>query len=167
MSLQRAAAAVLDDNARQLASHGLRVRRLPMPDITSLTRWDYYGKVLGDTDRQQRVEVMAKEAEVPAQRIREKLESQNAYTYRTYLNSVLLVTRPSTGNVSADTSPSAVRRVMLVPRYPDLPDGLEGRIESAYRQAYGDDLEIVFIDAESLAHGNGSLRCIVCPIPEG
>ena len=160
ISLQRAAARALDENATQLERQGLKVHRLPMPDITKLTRWDYFGYALGNDERERRVAAMAKDAELPAEKIRDKLREKFTYAYRTFLNSVLVT--PSNG--SQKEKPT--RRVLIVPRYADASArDLEARVESGYREAYGEELEIVFVEAEALAHGNGSLRCIVCPIP--
>lgn len=156
IGLQRAAARALDENAAQLAEQGLRVDRIAMPNITKITKWDYYDRALGDAEFAQRVAAMAKDAELPVERIREKLETTFTYTYRTYLNSVLIVTPLAGANPA--------RRVLIVPRYAEAAE-LEAGIEVDYRQAYEGDLELVFVDAETLAHANGSLRCIVCPIP--
>ena len=116
------------------------------------------GEVSGGLER--RVAAMAKDAELPAEKIRDKLREKFTYAYRTFLNSVLVT--PSNG--SQKEKPT--RRVLIVPRYADASArDLEARVESGYREAYGEELEIVFVEAEALAHGNGSLRCIVCPIP--
>ncbi len=151
-SLQRAAALALDENAVQLEKHGLRVTRLPMPDIAQMTKWDYFGRIFSEQERDQRIRELATSSETTEERIREKLRERQMYVYRTYLNSILLVTPP--------------RRLLLVPRYPSLvPAEIEELAVAAYRDAYGPDIEIVLIDAEALAHANGSLRCIACPIP--
>lgn len=158
-SLQNAAGRLLDDNAEMLASHGLKVQRMPMPAITRLSRWDFFGLVLGNAERELRVAVMAKDEELPADKIQAKLQSKFVYTYRTYLNSVLL----ASGSGSAERS---AKRVLIAPRYPTgNASQMESLVVEGYRAAYGDDLEVAFVDAESLAHANGSLRCVMCAIP--
>jgi agmatine/peptidylarginine deiminase len=160
-SLQRAAAQALDQNAADLAQLGLRVIRVPMPDITRITRWDYLGRVFSDQEREQRVRELAVSSELPEESIREKLRERPTYVYRTYLNSILLASG-ARGDVRQPD-----RRVLILPHYPSaVPDDVLERARSAYREAYGDDVPIALVDAESLAHANGSLRCIACPVPE-
>ena len=58
--------------------------------------------------------------------------------------------------------------LLLVPRVRAASaEALESQVERAYRDAYGASLEVVFVRAETLAHANGSLRCIACPVPDG
>jgi agmatine/peptidylarginine deiminase len=153
-SLQRAAAEALDANAERLAALGLRVARMPMPDIGRITRWDYFGRIFSDSERDERIRQLAAESEVDEEQIRGKLRQRQVYVYRTFLNSILLVSK------------TGARKLLLVPHYPGVvPAEMEEQALAAYRDAYGEDIEIALIDAESLAHGNGSLRCIACPVP--
>jgi hypothetical protein len=161
--LQRAAAKSLDENASQLARFGLRVIRVPMPPIQQITRWDYFERVYSKAGREQRVADSAKSAQIPVEAVREKLKSTFVYVYRTFLNSVLLASdRPARD----PSEKSRAGRLLIIPRYAGpVPAELEKRTEAAYRDAYGSDSEIVFVDSETLAYANGSLRCIVCAMP--
>lgn len=159
-SLQRAAAEALDENAKQLAAAGLRVIRLPMPDIAGMTKWDYFGRVFSEQERERRVQELAASAETTTDAIREKLRQRQTYVYRTYLNSILIVSPTASAAGPKTNSP-----LLIVPRYAGTASEHEQRALAVYREAYGADITIISIDAEYLAHANGSLRCIACPIP--
>ena len=76
------------------------------------------------------------------------------YVYRTFLNSILLVSGSPGG------------KLLIVPSFPAAVNAeIQEQAIAAYREAYGSDVEIAAVDAESLAHANGSLRCIACPVP--
>ena len=163
-SLQRAAARALDENTAQLVGQGLQVVRVPMPDIQRITKWDYYGHVFSEEDRRKRAEDLAEGAQVAPEEIRERLASTYAYVYRTYLNSVLLVS----GSAAAAIQTSKEKRLLIVPRYGStVPSELEAKVARAYREAYGGNTEIVFVEAETLAYANGSVRCIMSVVPAG
>jgi agmatine/peptidylarginine deiminase len=154
-ALQRAAAQALDENTRQLEGAGMTVIRLPMPDIARISKWEYFGRVLSEEERQRRVTELSASTETPEDKIRDKLRERPVYVYRTFLNSILLASGNSSG------------KLLIVPSFPNaVRDEVHDQAMAAYRQAYGAEIEIALIDAESLAHANGSLRCIACPIPE-
>lgn len=164
-SLQRAAARALEENAVQLAGYGLRVVRAPMPDIQQITKWDYYGHVFSEQDRRKRAESLAEGAQVSPEEVRERLASTYAYVYRTYLNSVLLAWVPLG---EEGTQRPKEKRLLIVPRYGSaVRSELEPEVERAYREAYGKNTQLVFVDAETLAYANGSVRCIMSVVPAG
>jgi len=168
-SLRRAAADALDENADYLEQHGLRVVRVPMPDVERITKWDYFGRVFSLENRRKRLEDLAEGAQVSPELMQEKLTSTYAYTFRSYLNSILIVTAEARAAAAGDAPGArATSRLLIVPRVgePGLED-VEHQVEAAYREAYGEPLEVVFVPAETLAHTNGSLRCIMCPVPDG
>ena len=158
-SLQRAAASTLDENARYLEELGLRVIRMPMPDIAKITKWDYYGRIFSEVERQQHVAATAAGAETSEDMIHQQLQTQFAYIYRSCLNSILLVS----DNVKSGDS---TKSLLIVPRYEGrLDQEFEARVASVYREAYGSDIDLTFVDAEPIAHSNGALHCIVSSIP--
>jgi hypothetical protein len=134
-----------------------------MPPIQQITRWDYFERVYSKAGRDQRVADLAKNAQIPVETVREKLKANHVYVYRTFLNSVLLASDHRAPEPSK--RPSA-GRLLILPRYGGaVPGEMERQAEAAHREAYGSEMEIVFVDAETLAFANGSLRCVVCAIP--
>jgi agmatine/peptidylarginine deiminase len=163
--LQRAARQTLDANAVDLERLGLLVIRIPMPDITTITRMKWYQHVFPTMREDEWLCLLAKEEKITPEVLRAKLEREDVYIYRTFVNSLSLV----------DTGAARQSRhlQLLVPTYSGLPEALlkEARAayESAYRQAENDGisqtLDVAFVNADVLAPANGSLRCICCTIP--
>ena len=159
--LQRAARRALSENAARLERRGLQVIRVPMPDISRLSKWDYYGHVF-PTDRDRRLKELAEGARISANVMKKRLESESVYVYRTYLNSLLLVAPVEPAGMQEEIG----RRLLIVPSYAELTTEVARKqVETAYRRGYGEDVEFVFVNAENLAHANGSLRCIMTTVP--
>ncbi len=157
--LQRAAQIAMDHNAQLLESLGMRVVRVPMPDIHRLSKWEYYGRVLTTAERDEFVVQLAKTAEIPPEEQIAKLEVESVYCYRSCVNGLFLQSKGNGGGNS--------HRMAVVPSYPSVESSdFHSQVDSAYRVAYGADLEVRFVNAEALAHSNGSLRCVVATVPQ-
>jgi agmatine/peptidylarginine deiminase len=158
--LQREARQVLDENAELLAGKGMKVIRTPMPKIASLSRWDYYGRVLSDKEREHRATELAQASKVSLADMTAQLKKETVIVFRTFLNSIYLSNRPR------ESEDAKGVRLVIVPGYDAVvPPEVRTRVEAAYRQAYGEKIVLTFADAEGLAHSNGSLRCITVVIP--
>ena len=120
--------------------------------------------VYSDADRAKRLEELAEVAKVSAKEIKGQLENEYTYVYRSYVNSLLLRTRGAAAPGKAE--PDATR--VIVPGFGSgtTPE-VRHAVEKAYRAGYGPgQLTVEFVDAELLAHTNGSIRCITLPIPQ-
>jgi hypothetical protein len=71
--------------------------------------------------------------------------------YKTYLNSIHIKGRDA--------------EKVLVPSYAKHRN-LQSKVEQKYREAYGPQAKIVFIDADELSEQFGALHCITCVLPE-
>lgn len=158
-ALQRAAAKALDDNAERLARNGVAVTRVPMPPLERTTRWDYFGRVFTPKQREQRIRELSQGAGITPEALQRRLQTTHVYVYRTYLNSILIQSKLS-GSPAVGGA-----RLLVIPKYRDTTQAEQERLGKAYREAYPGTLDVAMVNAETLSYANGSLRCLICPIP--
>ena len=99
-----------------------------------------------------RVADLAEGASLSLHEMVARLQKQYAYIFRTFTNSFEV--NDGTGG-----------RLVVIPSY-EREAKLRPQAESAYRQAYGSKVVLESVNAELLAHANGSLRCITVTIPQ-